>query len=79
VADGIDIDRDTVIRDVLISCPSTSEVFQHRGLPCPTCLAADMETLSTVAIVHGVDLDDLIAELRTFRAAAERRGDQDHE
>jgi len=55
--------RDTLIRDVLNSSEGAAAVFEHYGLGCPMCLAADMETLGSVAGMHDIAVDGLIADL----------------
>ena len=57
---------DMIIRDVLISNQAAAEVFIRHGLACPSCLAAEMETLSAVAHMHGVEVETLIAELEAL-------------
>lgn len=58
--------RDTLIRDVLTSCAGSPAVFERYGLACPMCLAADMETLASVATMHDISADSLIADLNTL-------------
>lgn len=57
------VTADMVISDVLASQPASAEVFGRLGLGCPSCFAASMETLSTVASMHEVPVDVLLAEL----------------
>jgi hybrid cluster-associated redox disulfide protein len=54
---------DMLIRDVLTAHPEAARVFEQHGLGCPSCLAADMETLSSVASMHDITLDALVADL----------------
>jgi len=58
--------RDTLIRDVLNSAAGSPAVFERYGLGCPMCLAADMETLSSVATMHDIPVDGLIADLNAL-------------
>lgn len=57
------ISPDMIISDVLALCPGSAAVFERHGLACPACLASGMESLSSVAAVHDVSLDALIADL----------------
>ena len=67
---------DMLIRDVLTSHQDAARVFARHGLACPSCLAADMETLGAVAHMHDVELETLIAELNALpeESAAEEVG-----
>lgn len=58
--------RDTLIRDVLSSLEGSAAVFERYGLGCPMCLAADLETLSSVATMHDIPVDGLIADLNAL-------------
>jgi hybrid cluster-associated redox disulfide protein len=57
---------DMLIRDVLTAHPEVTSVFERHGLGCPGCLAADMETLSAVASMHDIRLDDLLDDLNAL-------------
>lgn len=58
--------RDTLIRDVLNTAEGSAGVFERFGLGCPMCLAADMETLGSVATMHDIPVDSLIADLNAL-------------
>ncbi len=58
--------RDTLIRDVLNSAEGSVTVFERYGLACPMCLAADMETLGSVAGMHDISVDGLITDLNAL-------------
>jgi hybrid cluster-associated redox disulfide protein len=57
------VTADMLISDVLAACPGAVDVFERHGLGCAACIAAGMESLSAVASVHDVSLEDLIADL----------------
>lgn len=54
---------DTLISDVLRDSPETTAVFARFGLGCPSCLASGLETVSAVASMHDVAVDELLAAL----------------
>lgn len=58
--------RDTLIRDVLNTLEGSASVFERYGLGCPMCLAADLETLGSVATMHDIQVDGLIADLNAL-------------
>jgi len=58
--------QDTLIRDVLTSHAEAASVFEHHGLACAVCMGADMESLSSVATMHDIPLDTLLADLNAL-------------
>lgn len=54
---------DTLISEVLAKHPRAAEVFSRFGLGCPGCFAAGMETVSAVASMHDVSVEQLLQEL----------------
>jgi hybrid cluster-associated redox disulfide protein len=54
---------DMLISDVLVSHPEAVAVFNRFGLGCPSCLAAEMETLQSVATMHDVPVESLLDAL----------------
>jgi len=57
---------DMLIRDVLTSHEGAAAVFERHSLGCPTCLAAEMETLSSVATMHDIPVDALLDDLNAL-------------
>lgn len=57
---------DMLIRDVLTAHPEAASVFIAHGLACPSCLAAEMETLGSVATMHDITVDKLLRDLNTL-------------
>ena len=58
--------RDTLIREVLTAHAEAASVFERHGLACAACLGADMETLSSVATMHEIPLQDLLSDLNAL-------------
>lgn len=56
----------TPIRDVLTRHPEAIGVFESHGLGCSGCIAADMETLASVATMHDISLEALLADLNAL-------------
>lgn len=61
-----EVTADTLVSDILSRYPQSVTVFETHGLGCPTCLAAGMDTLASVASMHDVSLDALINDLQTL-------------
>lgn len=65
----IDIDRvETVtpatnIGDLVLFHPETAELLFSIGLHCLGCPSSGVETISDAAEVHGLDTDELVAQL----------------
>ncbi len=57
---------DTLVRDVLTSHPEAAGVLDRLGLGCGSCLAADMDTLRSVASMHDIRLDELLRNLNAL-------------
>ncbi len=63
VMSEVKITKDMGIIDIVQQYPETLEVFQKYGLGCIGCAAARFENLEAGAKVHGIDVDDFIADL----------------
>lgn len=63
VMSEVKITKDMGIIDIVQQYPETLQVFQKYGLGCIGCAAARFENLEAGAKVHGIDVDDFIADL----------------
>ena len=63
-----EITKDTVIGDILDICPDAAPYFLQMGMHCLGCMAAHGETVEQACMVHGVDPDELCAELNDYFA-----------
>lgn len=61
---------DSIISEVLSTRPEAAAVFTRYGLGCPSCLAAGMESVSAVASMHEVSVDDLVRDLNETHAGS---------
>lgn len=57
------ITKDMRIVDVLQIKPDSARVFGSYGMGCIHCLLAHQETVEEAAAAHGVDLDEMLAQL----------------
>lgn len=61
------IDRETTIGQVLRMNPEAGKLLKDKfNLGCLGCGGAEHETLANGAIAHGLDVEDLIRELKTI-------------
>jgi hybrid cluster-associated redox disulfide protein len=66
------ITKDMIISDVLNMDKGTVPIFFKNGLHCLGCVMASGETMEEACAVHGIDIDQLLAELNSFFAAKEQ-------
>lgn len=59
----MEITRDTMIGDLLVIAPDCAPVLMGIGMHCLGCPSSRFETVEQAAMVHGVDLDELLAKL----------------
>jgi len=57
------INADLPIAEVLKANPNAAAIFQRFGMHCLGCIAASGESVRQAAEVHGINLDELLAEL----------------
>lgn len=64
------INKDMTVGEVLRSCSDTAmdavvKIFTDMGMHCLFCPHSTAETLEEAAMVHGNDVDELVAKLNT--------------
>ena len=64
----INITKDTIIGDILDIAPQTAPLFLSIGMHCLGCPASRGETVEEACAVHGVNADELVAELNDYFA-----------
>lgn len=57
------ITKDTIIGDILTVAPQAAPLFLAIGMHCLGCPASRGETVEQACMVHGVDPDELLAEV----------------
>lgn len=57
------ITKDTGIIEAVQNHPEILQVFAEYGLGCVGCMAARFETLEQGAAAHGIDIEELVADL----------------
>ena len=63
------ITKDTMIGELLQMDPESGEVLTSIGMHCLGCPSAQRETLEQAAEVHGLDVDDLVEDIKGFMGA----------
>ena len=54
------VTKDTIIGDILDMDRTTAPFFLEMGMHCLGCPASQGETLEEAAMVHGIDVDELM-------------------
>ena len=62
------IERYTVISDILVNAPYTAPLFQAIGMHCLGCVLASGENVEEACEVHGVDVDLFVQHINEFIA-----------
>lgn len=57
------ITRDMIISDIILQHPGTLPVFKQYRLECYECQIADLETIEHGAVVHHVNIENLLDDL----------------
>ena len=57
------IDKNTKIGELLEMAPEKAEILLNAGMHCLGCPASQAETLEEACNVHGIDVEELVAEL----------------
>ena len=62
----IEITKDTIIGDILDIAPQTAPIFLSIGMHCLGCPASQGETVEQACMVHGVDVNELLAKVNAL-------------
>ena len=62
----MDINRETIISEILSNFPEAMPKFQELGMHCLGCAMASGETLEQACLAHDVDPDEFLEQLRTY-------------
>ena len=57
----IEITRETIIGDIRDVAPQTAPIFLSIGMHCMGCTSSRGETVEEACMVHGIDVDKLLA------------------
>ena len=58
------IDKNIKIGDLLNEYPEKAEILLNAGMHCLGCPASQEETLEEACMVHGIDVEELIENLK---------------
>jgi len=63
-----EITKETTIGDILDADKGTAKFFLEMGMHCLGCPSARGENIEQACMVHGVDPDELVAEINDYLA-----------
>ena len=65
------ITKDTIIGDILDIAPETAPIFLSICMHCLGCPSSRGETVEQACMVHGVEVEELLAKINASVAAAQ--------
>lgn len=60
------INKDMIIADILAVDPGLAPVLMASGMHCIGCPASQAETLEEACSVHGIETNDIVANLNEY-------------
>ena len=64
----MDITKDMTIGEIIVNKPEVAPILMEAGMHCFGCPASLGESLEEAAMVHGLDVDDLMGAINSFSA-----------
>ena len=64
-----EVTKDMLIGEILDNDRETAQFFLNMGMHCLGCPSARGESLEMACEVHGVDADELVADINAFLAS----------
>ena len=62
----MEITKQTIIGDILTQKPEAAEILLAMGMHCLGCPSARGESLADACAVHGVDADEIVAQINAL-------------
>ncbi len=63
------VTKESIIGDILDADVGTAQFFLNMGMHCLGCPSARGETLEMACQVHGVDVEELVADINAYLAS----------
>lgn len=60
------VTKDITIGELLREVPDVAPVLMSAGMHCLGCPASQAESIGDAAMVHGLDVDQLLSEINSF-------------
>ncbi len=59
----MDITKDMTIGEIIVNKPEVAPILMEAGMHCLGCPSAQGESLEEAAMVHGMNIDDLMSKI----------------
>ena len=59
----MEITKDMTIGEIIVNKPEVAPILMEAGMHCLGCPAAQGESLEEAAMVHGMDIDELMSQI----------------
>ena len=59
----MEITKDMTIGEIIVNKPEVAPILMEAGMHCLGCPSARGESLEEAAMVHGMDIDDLMSQI----------------
>lgn len=60
------VTKDMTIGEILRTVPDVAPILMEAGMHCLGCPSAQAESLEDAAMVHGIDIDALMAKIQSM-------------
>jgi len=57
------ITKEMTIGEIIVTKPEVAPILMNMGMHCLGCPASQNESLEEAAMVHGMDIEDLMAQI----------------
>ena len=61
----MEINKDTLIGDLLQIAPEKADILLEAGMHCLSCPASQMETIEEACEVHGIDVNEILEKINS--------------
>ena len=65
------VTQDMLIGEIITLDPGNAAILMANGMHCPGCPSAQGETLEEAAMVHGMDVNELLTQMNDYLAKKE--------
>ena len=63
----MEITKDMTIGELLKNAPEAAPILRGAGMHCLGCPASQGESIAEAAMVHGIDVDELMEQLNALK------------
>ncbi len=60
------VTKEMTIGEILVTAPEVAPVLMEAGMHCLGCPASQAESLEEAAMVHGIDVDELMERIKSL-------------